>query len=190
MSKRRNSNGKRPKKKSRHKPFQHINVEERLREIFEGHVCWECGAPAERLKPYLDSNLPKTLKPYNYYCNECCTPTKGVSPEDKDYESVLRAVYHEPEVPEYEGADPWLFLEAYDEDEPDIHILTEAGTEYGEYRMPWRKGKFNSREYRGKEKKVKPPFKLPTGTGIYIQIDGKVFPWIAYHEQEQETGNE
>lgn len=154
MSKRRNSNGKRSKKKSR-KP-RRIDVAERLREIFEGHKCWECGAPANRLKPYRSPNLPKELKPYNFYCNNCHTSTKPKL-EDKDYESLIRVTYHEQDAPDFEGADPWLLIE--DEEGPKCGSFT---SEYEEY-LAW----LSSQKWR-KKKKAK------------IRINGKVYPWYAY----------
>ena len=195
----------------KYKPFQEVNVEVRLKEIFDGKVCYRCGAPATRLRPNSSTGLPVELTSENYFCFACFGRRRrgGRRLNEVAVENLSRIV--EPITPWYdlppddEGAEPFLLVEPEIEREY-IHREVD-GCAYGEYfdelEAPnkdfrfnrWvdtkRERRNNAREYQKRKRDTRRVFlddltqrteSLPRGTGIYVQIGDEVFPWMTLHE--------
>lgn len=198
------------KRRCKHNPFQQLNVEERLHEIFDGKVCHVCGAQAARLRPHLTSTLPDKLIPENYFCRDCYFSGGKSEQRPGRAAELVSLVYPEPGE---EGSEPFDFITPTIERE---HLHREVdGCAYGEYaeelikptdkyifntswadRKEQKKKRTLARQYeRMKEKRrlereellrhqefLKSMPKVPSGTGLYIQIGDITFPWRVYHD--------
>lgn len=197
-------------KKRKHNPFQQLDVEKRLHEIFDGKVCHVCGAQAARLRAYQSSTLPDKLVPQNYFCQDCYFSGGKAEPRPGRVAEPITPMF--PDSGE-EGSEPFYFTFPTVERER-LHKEVD-GCAYGEYAeeliKPTSKYVFNvswadrkaAKRQRGlvrqyerlKEKRrlereerlrheefLRSMPKVPVGTGLYIQIGDITFPWRVYHD--------